>query len=309
MEAACASAPNQKRIKAATSLLDSTFTTMSPDGRIMVVRTSSTIRAPADAIAAYVMDYSSFYNADVNKNDVNVTIDRVVEEVSDRHLIIHHGRTLPSPIANRDSVIRFVYSSPSSQEHFIALTDCEHPAAPLRPPSVRMRMTRAFRVTQTGASVSTLQVTSKLDFGGAIPTAITNSVTTPGFARAPLNILRYFMLIKDPDAYDEGGFDARAIGQLLVVDVSHVRTKRDRRMLERELAVVVDRANVLRAAQERFPWFESLLAEVLRNRVRAPTTAAGRTSLDKLGDKDARKLGGGFALQVRPRRATRPAQL
>ena len=130
------------------------------------------------------------------------------------------------------------------------------------------------------------------DLGGSIPRFISTSFTTPAAAAAPLSALRYFNQVKAAESFEAA--DGKELGQLLVLDTNKVRGRKDRRPLEAELSKLADRSAVLRGARSRFPWFATMLVEVLRNQVHRPSNTL--TPLAEFGEEEGKKVGGAFAL-------------
>jgi hypothetical protein len=133
--------------------------------------------------------------------------------------------------------------------------------------------------------------TSTFDLCGSIPRFISDSLTTPGAARAPLAALRYFNQIKSAESFEAA--DGKELGQLLVLDLNDVRNKRDPHPLEAKLKTFVERTAALRGVQDAHPWFEALLVEALRNRLRVPKGCD--KALAEMTEGDARKAGRAFA--------------
>jgi hypothetical protein len=176
-------------------------------------------------------------------------------------------------------------------EHFVALVDCEHEEAPAEPNVVRARMLRAYRIVETAPGVCKLSVTTQMDVRGSIPRKVNTAFMAPALSVTPLNTIRFFVHVKDPAGTEAA--DAKVLGQLLVLDMDEVRGKRDGQPLEVKLRTFVDRTAVLRDAREVVPWIETLLKEVLRNRLRAPK--GSMKALAEFTEEDARKAGKGFA--------------
>ncbi|GMI26772.1 hypothetical protein TeGR_g1918, partial [Tetraparma gracilis] len=99
--------------------------------------------------------------------------------------------------------------------------------------------------------------------------------------------------IKETAELDADGQDARALGQLLVHEMEPVRAKKRPEQLEAKLHTFVYRTTVLRELADVYPWFERLLLEALRNRLRVPK--GSMKALAEFTEEDARKAGRGFA--------------
>ena len=149
-----------------------------------------------------------------------------------------------------------------------------------------------MRFSPISPTVTRYTVTSIIDFRGFIPRFISNSVIIPAAARNPLDALRYFNQVKPAESFEAA--DGKELGQLLVLDTGKVRGMKDRHLLKAELSKLVDRSAVLRGARSRFPWFASMLVEVLRDRVHRPSNTL--TPLVEFGEKEGKKVGGAFAL-------------
>ncbi|GMI33336.1 hypothetical protein TeGR_g8353, partial [Tetraparma gracilis] len=157
---------------------------------------------------------------------------------------------------------------------------------------VRFYAKRLMRFSPISPTVTRFTITTVFNLGGSIPRFISDTLTTPSAARAPLSALRYFDQIKPAEAFEAA--DGKQLGQLLVLDTDKVRRKNDRRPLEAKLRTFVDRSAVLRGARSRFPWFAPMLVEVLRNQVHRPSNTL--TPLVEFGEEEGKKMGGAFAV-------------
>ncbi|GMI24218.1 hypothetical protein TeGR_g12645 [Tetraparma gracilis] len=183
-------------------------------------------------------------------------------------------------MSHRDWVLRCVYQELENGDVIISITSvAEHAAATNRNNAVRATGTRLLRFSQVTPTVTRFVATASFDLGGSIPRFVSDTLTTPAAARAPLSALGYFLQIKETAELDAAGQDARALGQLLVHEMEPVRTKKRPEELELKLYTFVYRTTVLRELADVLPWFPKTLFQILRNLPSAP-----RTTQAKLAD-------------------------
>jgi hypothetical protein len=250
----------------------------------------------ASILTIYATSESKIDNVAAKQQEVNLMLER-----GKVHLIGYRKVFLPPPLAAREWVVYSVCKRVSSTEFFFASCDCEHPGALVKQDTVRASMLRATRLTQVTPGVTTLSVTTSLVFRGKIPAKINNMIVVPRLTVSALAGLRSVVHRKKENEFDAGGEDAKVLGRLLAFDVgAKMRSKgvlcKSDTGLEDRLTLFMDRTSVLRGARVRYPWFQVLLFEALRNRVRPP--AGTRKALEDFGEEDARKAGRGLALAL-----------
>jgi hypothetical protein len=273
-----------------SSLLDNAVAMVSKDGRENVVQASGTIRASLMSVVAYMFCAEQGFNQITNEEQ-GINRHRVVQHENHHSYVFHWGFNMPSPVSDRDSVFRCIIQKLEDGECIMSAESIEHDQAPHQDGIVRAYARRLVRFSGVSPTVTRFTVTSVFDTRGSIPSFISKSFTTPAAARAPLDALRYFNQVKPAESFEAA--DAKALGQLLVLDTDNVRGKKDWRPLEAKLRTFVDRSAVLRGARSTCPWLEGLLKEVLRNRLRVPK--GSMKALAEFTEEDARKAGRGFA--------------
>ncbi|GMI38344.1 hypothetical protein TeGR_g7204 [Tetraparma gracilis] len=304
LEKDAATSTTRRTVKRAPRLLDSASYSVSSDGRHVTVCSSATVRATPEAVAASSLSLyeSSAFKiesaAAKKKKEVNKTLERGI-----RHRVIYRRAFVPTPFQDREWVQYGLAKRISSTEFYLAAVDCNHPEAPAKNDSVRASLLRATRLTLVAPGLTRIAVTSQVDLRGSIPLRINNTMLIPRVIGTPINILRPFAQRKEENEFDAGGEDAKVLGRLLACDVgAKMRTKgvlckSDMGTgLEDRLTLFMDRTSVLRGARVRYPWFQALLFETLRNRVRPPSAA--RKALEDFGEEHARKAGRGLALAL-----------
>jgi hypothetical protein len=253
-----------KPIKISTTLLDKAVAMTSKDGQHNIVQSSATIRAPLMAVVAYTFCAEQESN-NIMAKEWSTLVNKVLEQPSDHSIVFHWGSRLPRPLRNRDAVFSVVTQKLGDSDQIISFQAIDHAGAVQPPNTVRATGTRLLRFSQVTPTVTRFTATSTFDLHGSIPRFVSDSLTTPGAARAPLSALGYFVQTKETAEVDAAGQDARALGQLLVHEMEPVRTKMGGDQLEAKLHVFFYRTTVLRELVDVHPWFELLLLQVLRN--------------------------------------------
>jgi hypothetical protein len=289
MENEVTQSDNLKTIKT-SSLLDNALAVVSKDGRETVVQASATIKAGLMSVTAYHFCAEQKINQ-ILMAENNTSILQVVQHKSDHAFVLHFGIKLPNPLKDRDLVSTFVFQKLEDGGVIISTESSGHDDVPRQEGVVRFHVRRLMRFSPISPTVTRFTVTTVCDFGGSIPRFVSNTLTTPGAARNPFLALRYFNQIKPAETFEAA--DAKELGQLLVLDMNDVRTKRDKRLLEARLRTFVDRSAVLRGVRAALPWFEVLMFHVLRNELRVPK--GSKKALAEFGEEEGKKAGRGLA--------------
>ena len=290
MEAQVTNSSALKPIKMSTPLLDTAVAMTSKDGQHNIVQSSATIRAPLMDVLAYLFCLEQAIN-DLLKEERGVNVHNVLGRENDHTAMYHWGMRAPAPLSHRDFVFRCVYKQLAVGEHITSIKSTEFGVAPAQN-TVRGSATRLLRFTAVTPTVTRFTATSTFDLNGSIPRFVSDTLTTPGAARAPLFALGYFVQIKETAELDAGGQDARALGQLLVRQMEPVRTKK--KLLESKLHVFLFRTTVLRELCDARPWFEALLHQVLLNE--AQIKNKGVSGVEGFTQEDGRATGAKLAL-------------
>lgn len=146
------------------------------------------------------------------------------------------------------------------------------------------------------------------ELGGSIPRFVSDTLTTPAAANAPLAAQMYLIQTKETAALDADGVDARALGQLLLHEMEPVRTKSRTDELKFKLNTFVYRTTVLRELTDKHPWFPCMLLHLLQNKPRIMSfnlekreqgknqLSIKKKSLSEFMEKDVTTTGGAMAL-------------
>jgi hypothetical protein len=182
-------------------------------------------------------------------------------------------------------VTHVAYQKIDSASHIISIKSTSHQGAPVQRTVVRARFERLLRFSQVTPTVTRFAATSTFDLRGSIPRFVSDTLTSPAAALAPLSALGYFLQIKETAEFDAAGQDARALGQLLVHEMEPVRTKKRPEHLESKLHVFFYRTTVLRELADVHPWLPKVLFQVLRNVPSRPRTT--KAKLTDFTERDA----------------------
>jgi hypothetical protein len=291
MEAEVNNSSALKPIKVSTPLLDKAVAMTSKDGQHNIVQSSATVRAPLMDVVAYLFCLEQAIN-DLLKEERGVNVHNVLGRENDHTAMYHWGMRAPAPLSHRDFVFRCVYKQLAVGEHIASIKSTEFGVAPAQN-TVRGSATRLLRFTAVTPNVTRFIATSTFDLCGSIPRFVSDTIAISAGANAPLIAIRYFLQIKETAELDADGQDARVLGQLLVHEMEPVRAKKRPEQLEAKLHTFVYRTTVLRELADVYPWFERLLLEALRNRLRVPK--GSMKALAEFAEEDARKAGRGFA--------------
>jgi hypothetical protein len=289
MEAEVTQSTKLKRVKASTPLLDRVVAMTSKDGQHNIVQSSATIRVPLMDVLAFI-----FCSAEQEFNkimaDEKGTRYQMLESKSECSVVYQYSVRNIRPFADRDFVLSVVYQAmESGGDGVISMASTEHAAATSNDNSVRATVTRLFRFSRVTPTLTRFTVTTTFDLRGSVPRFVSDTLTTPTAARAPLVALDYFIKIKKTAGFDAAGQDARALGQLLVHNTEPVRTKKGGEQLESKLHTFFDRTTVLRELADVYPWFPTMLIEVLRNVQHRPRTT--KAKLADFTERDAQVTG------------------
>jgi hypothetical protein len=209
----------------------------------------------------------------------NTNVNRVLEHKNDHALVLHWGFVFPRPLQDRDVVTSCIFQEQMNDDCIISVDSVEHDAAPPSKGVVRINATRLLRFSPISNGDTLLTTTVTFNLGGAIPRFVSDSFTKPQAARAPLDAIGYFLKIKETAEFDAVGKDAKALGQLLSLEMENVRTLKRPEHLEAKLHTFVYRTTVLRELTDVHRWFPKMLFQVLRNLPSMP-----RTTKAKLAD-------------------------
>jgi hypothetical protein len=287
MEAEVNDSRKLRRISSATPLLNDAVRMMSKDGRHNVVKASGLVRAPIMRAAAY-----NFLNDQevgrILQEEQSVNVNTILNWENDHCHILHWGMAAP-PLSPRDGVYRFILQVLPNNEVIIAVETLDYPQMPPQKGVVRLFLRRLMRFSQVTPGTVMLTCTTTFDLRGSVPRFLSDSLTTPAAARAPLTTLRYFVQIKESGRIASSGQDARVLGQLLVHEMEAARTKKRPGELESQLHTFVYRTTVLREITEVHQWFPKMLFEVLRSVTSVPRKT--QANLADFTERDAAVTG------------------
>ncbi|GMI49943.1 hypothetical protein TeGR_g3221, partial [Tetraparma gracilis] len=250
----------------------------SKDGQHNIVQSSAIVRAPLMDVVAFMAGAEAEY-MQIVMEERKSNVWKVLEHMNEHCFVVHWGMVFPSPLQNRDAVLKCIFQEQVDGTCVLSFASTEHEGASPQGHVVRIKFARLLRFSPVSPTLTRFTATSTFSIGGAVPRFVSDTLTTPAATRSPINTLGYFLKIKETADFDAAGQDARALGQLLVHEIEPVRTKKRPEELEAKLHVFFYRTTVLREVADMHPWFSEMLAEVLRNKTSAP-----RTTKAKLAD-------------------------
>lgn len=169
-------------------------------------------------LAARLMNYADSETCRVEYAEIDHATISVLERDGMRSIVVRRTIEFPRPLSTREWVSRTAYTRVSPTEHFFGCCDAEHWRAPQHEDFVRASTVCAFRVVQVTQDESKLITTAKFSLGGNIPKAVNNTFAIPAILAAPVSNARYALCVRKAAEMVAGGADARALGQLLVMD-------------------------------------------------------------------------------------------
>ncbi len=150
---------------------------------LLLGRAAVTIRASAQEIATYILDYDSRHN----QLDVDRAVwvrDETLERVNAHHTIIFH-RAKVTGVSDRTfltSVVAKQVGDEPPTYMVVALPIAQHDKISRNDEkgAVRAENCRAFKLTEVAAGITEMDYTCSLNLHGSIPQAITNKYAVPG---------------------------------------------------------------------------------------------------------------------------------
>jgi hypothetical protein len=235
-----APAPALKKYKMPTKL---TTAFIEDVGKGVELRLSVEIRTSPEQVVAYYMGHAPQYATQQSGRLV------VMGERSSNHSVVTRVElVIPPPFASREIVVRTLWTKLDDNTFFVTQTAHDHPEFPRRDGFVRMVFARAFKLTRLGAKLTRLDACGNMNLGGSVPRWLNDTITVPYIAKAPVSVLKFFILVRPADSFDEG--DAKQLGQLIFLELY------PHRQVEHVLREKIDRlirmTNVLRRAQAKY---------------------------------------------------------
>ncbi|GMI29328.1 hypothetical protein TeGR_g216, partial [Tetraparma gracilis] len=251
---------------------------------------TTTVRASAVQVLAFAWDVMSRNEA---KED---DLERVIDERPSNHNFVGYSKKrLPRPLNNRDFVSRFIWKAQGTG-HVLVQSPTSTVARPLLKDTVRAKYLGAMRIVKINDSETRLEYVCRPDAGGSVPAFIANSLMTR-FVSYPTEIQEYFQKVRPLSNWDAK--DGRAVGEVLLTKLDAESKKVRPTHLsweEARMRFLFAHYEGLREAGERWEWLETMLARVVKNKLRPPASVS--TRLVDLARADAKAIGAGLATSL-----------
>jgi len=208
-------------------------------------------------------------------------IEKSVEKRANGHNeLVYTQKRTPKIISDRDFLGRVVWKKEG--EGFVLVTSPEESdSRPIMNGVVRGKYLSAMRIKRENDGEATIEYVLQIDFGGSLPTWLTNSYVSSS-AGYVSEIQEYFQELRKMEEYD--GEDGRVLG----VRLMHPGGEKGKKPW-RTVRDVVEKHKGLRELGEEHEWLVGFLEEVVRGRLVMSGTV--HTKLECLSEMEARKIG------------------
>ena len=259
-------------------------------------RATTTVRASPEEVLAFMWDA---VRRSARRED---DLERSLEEQANGHnKLVYNKKRTPKIIADRDFLSRYVWKK--EDEGFLLVTIPEESENRIQssfsgvgralsgvlPASIKSREERvvrgkypsAMRIQRKNDKETTVEYVLQIDFGGSLPTWLTNSYVGSS-ACYVTEIQEHFQELRKLEDYDAD--DGKALG----VRLMHPGTEKGKKPW-RKVKDVVGKHRALKELSVEFDWLVGFLEEVVRGKwVRSGSVS---TKLECLSEKEARKIG------------------
>ena len=251
------------------------------------------IRAPADDVLAFVIDIES---RAYNKHDKGTAtvVQKVLATIGSHRQIVYSLTKLPKPFKMREFLGDVAWRAESENNYLHVYVPTEHgKAVKLSSDVVRGEIVRATRIVEVSPGVTRLTNTFTIDMKGLLPSTITKNFVIPAGVQGTYRLQKYFICMKQISEFDKHGEDAAILATIMMDDILSQSSKANR---EGEMKQYFVRASFLRAVSSQYPWFQALLWNIIRNKVRP--ARASQSSLMTLSSADAEAISKSFAVTL-----------
>jgi len=249
---------------------------------------TTTVRARPEEVLAFLWD--TMRRSAQREDD----LEKSVEELINGHnMLVYNKKRTPKIIADRDFLGRVVWKKKG--DGFFYVTSPEESATrPITDGVVRGKYPSAIRIKRKNDKETTLEYTVQIDFGGSLPTWLTNSYVSSSAARVT-EIQEYFQALRGMEEFDAD--DARAVGEVMCIKTKaekhHEKGENKQSACMREL---FKKHLSLSEIGRRYEFFEGMMARV----VRSTLMPAGdvNSKLCSVSLKEGETIGRGLAMSL-----------
>jgi len=238
-------------------------------------RATTTVRARPEEVMAFLWD--TMRRSARREDDLEKSVD---ERASRHNKLVYNKKRTPKIFADRDFLGRVVWKKEG--EGFVLVTSPEErDARPITDGVVRGKYPNAMKIKRKNDRETTLEYVLQIDFGGSLPTWLTNAYVGSSLRRLTA-IQEYFLELRKMEDY--AADDGKALG----VRLMHPGGEKGKKPWQKVRDVVGTYRSLKKLSVE-YDWLVGFLEEVVRGRW--VTSGSVSTKLECLSEKEARKIG------------------
>ena len=199
-------------------------------------------------------------------------------------------KKVPPPFDNRDFMSRIVWKKRSTGYIWVSVPELSD-AHPLSSDVVRAKYPSSLKMTSTSDGSTKIEFVLRPDAGGSLPLWLARSLMGSNLAWVT-EIQEHFEELRGLKDWDAK--DGEAVGEVLAkkADSEKHRKKGETRAAAR-VRGLMEKQKGLRELEEKYEWFEVLLAKVVANKLRP--AGDSKTKLCNMSVKQAKIIGGALA--------------
>jgi hypothetical protein len=167
-----------KKYKTGTKLYQAQ---LADDGHGTNMRVQAEVRAPPEQIVAWwmgnVKEFNEFMESRVPEPSRLTSTYK--DPVSDHSVTARVYIPVPSPLSDREIVLRTLWEKLDDNTFFVTQASVEDAHFPRRDGVVRMTTVRTFKFTKISPKLTKFEYKGSASFGGSVPRSISNAITRP----------------------------------------------------------------------------------------------------------------------------------
>jgi hypothetical protein len=249
---------------------------------------SAIVRASAEQVLAFAWGYLARGKAE--SDDLEKAVD---EHPSEHNMLVYVRKKTMDAIDDRDFLGRMIWRKTRNGFEVVATpTESKERGAPLK--TVRAKFPSTMKITTVGENETRVEYVIQPDSGGALPSWLVTRYMGSNLSYVA-DIQRYFGALRELQVWDAG--DGVALGNLLASETKEEQHReRGESRVEARVRVLFASQVGLKELDERWPWFEELLAKVAANKLRPASDS--KVKLCNMTAKDAKVIGGALASAI-----------
>jgi hypothetical protein len=241
-----------------------------------------------------ILAFASHGTSRANRYEDDIV--RTLDEVRSSHnQLLYVKKRVAKPLTNRDFLARAIWKKTSTG--FVMVTSPEESdkrRSTEVDETVRGTFPSALQVTRLNARETELVYVIHPDFGGKIPSFITNPYVSSNLGYLTL-IRETFQNLRGLEQWDAG--DGKAVGEAMVTktEAEALREKKETKVGAR-LRVLFKKDKGLGEVQEKYVFFQTMMERVVLSKLRPARDVSSR--LCNFSIRDGEKAGSGLAASL-----------